>query len=114
MLNKSFLDKPNGGYAADIADAITKKHTQGTDTSLGTQTEALDMGNYQINNLAYPVALGDAVNLDTLQKSILNVTSLVLPFYNESGALDTIPLTADSKVPFYVSTGAASNIPLTT
>ena len=36
---------------ADIEDAVTKKHTQGSDTALGTQTQALDMGAYNINNV---------------------------------------------------------------
>lgn len=37
-----------------------------------------------------------------------------IPFYKANGTLDTIPLTAESKLPFYKSNGSASNITLIT
>ena len=54
----------------DVADAVTKKHAIGGDTTLGTQAEALDMGNFQINNLAAPSTGSDAVTLKYLQNSL--------------------------------------------
>jgi len=61
MRNKSILDKPVGGTSADIADAIAKKHTQGTDTTLGTMTANIDLNGYQITNqVIHTVADGTA------------------------------------------------------
>lgn len=50
--------------------ANTLDHTQGTDTTLGTQAEALDMGSFKINNLADPALPHDAVNLEYLQNTV--------------------------------------------
>ena len=36
---------------SDVSDAVTKKHTQGTDTTLGTQTADLNMGTKAIINV---------------------------------------------------------------
>ena len=36
---------------SDVSDAVTKKHTQGTDTTLGTQTSDLNMGTKAITNV---------------------------------------------------------------
>lgn len=63
---------PKGGYA-DVAArlaAVAGGHTQNTDTALGTQAEALDMGGYVINDVGDPVLGHDAVNLNTLLDSI--------------------------------------------
>ena len=38
---------------AEVDDAVVKKHTQGTDTALGTQAEDLDMGDHDINNVRF-------------------------------------------------------------
>ena len=45
---------------ADIADAITKKHTQNTDTALGLQTADLDMNTHKVVGVIDPVANQDA------------------------------------------------------
>lgn len=39
---------------AEVADAVSKKHTQGTDTALGSQAEDLDMNTHQIHNVVDP------------------------------------------------------------
>jgi hypothetical protein len=52
--------------------------------------------------------------IDELASEKLAITSLVLPFYVEAGTIDTIPLTADSKLPFFDATATAKNIALTT
>lgn len=38
----------DGPVKSDVDDAVTKKHAIGGDTTLGTQAEALNMGNYGI------------------------------------------------------------------
>jgi len=39
----------------DVADAVTKKHSQNTDTALGTQTQNLNMGTHKIIGVVDPV-----------------------------------------------------------
>lgn len=45
---------------ADYDDAITKKHTQNTDTALGAQSENLDMNTHRMVNVVNPVDSQDA------------------------------------------------------
>lgn len=61
MQNKSILDKPVGGSAADIADAIAKKHTQGTDTTLGNMSANVNMNTHKLTSLSVPAAAGDSI-----------------------------------------------------
>ena len=44
------------GSATELRDAISKKHTQGADTALGSQTEALDMNTHKITGVVDPTA----------------------------------------------------------
>lgn len=46
---------------ADIDDAASKKHTQGTDTTLGTQIQNLNMGDKKITNVATATEAKDAL-----------------------------------------------------
>ena len=61
MFRKSILEKPIGGSATDIADAIAKKHSSGGDTSLGAQSEDLNMNSHQVVGLSVPDAAGEAI-----------------------------------------------------
>ena len=45
---------------ANIEDAVTKKHSQNTDTALGIQTQDLNMGTHKIINVVDPVDAQDA------------------------------------------------------
>lgn len=45
---------------SDIADAITKKHSQNTDTALGAQVQDLNMNTHQIKNVVDPTLDQDA------------------------------------------------------
>ena len=46
----------------EVADAVTKKHTSGADTTLGTMTADINMNNsYQVVNLQAPAANGEAI-----------------------------------------------------
>ncbi|MDY0251171.1 MAG: hypothetical protein RBR45_14145 [Pseudomonas sp.] len=50
----------------DLADAVSKKHDQGTDTTLGTMTADIDMDNtYQVIGLVAPAAAGEAIRQTT-------------------------------------------------
>ncbi|GAH44231.1 unnamed protein product, partial [marine sediment metagenome] len=40
---------------ANIEDAVTKKHSQNTDTALGIQTQDLNMGTHKITGVVDPV-----------------------------------------------------------
>jgi len=48
---ESVDDGTNSATAADIKDAVTKKHSLGSDTTLGTQTADLNMGGKAITNV---------------------------------------------------------------
>jgi hypothetical protein len=65
----TFVDVSSGGIVtngihlvkADYDDAITKKHTQNTDTALGAQSENLDMNTHKIINVVDPIDDQDAI-----------------------------------------------------
>jgi len=44
----------------EVSDAVTKRHTQNTDTALGTQTQDLNMGTHKIIGVVDPVNPQDA------------------------------------------------------
>lgn len=46
---------------ANAADAISKKHTQGTDTTLGAMTADVNMNTHQVTALSVPDANGEAI-----------------------------------------------------
>ena len=46
----AITNKPSSSVA-NIDDAVGKRHTQGTDTALGTQVENLDMGDFSLENV---------------------------------------------------------------
>jgi hypothetical protein len=52
----------NASTAANVKLAVTAKHTQGSDTTLGVMTADIDMNsNYQIVHLQAPAASGEAI-----------------------------------------------------
>jgi len=51
----------------DVADAVTKKHTAGADTTLGTMTADINMGGtQQVVGLQAPAASGEAIRQTTV------------------------------------------------
>lgn len=46
---------------AEVADAVTKKHTAGADTTLGAMTADIAMGTHKVAGLAAPSTAGDAI-----------------------------------------------------
>ncbi len=56
----------DGSDHADVVSNTSASHTQGTDTTLGTMTEDIDMGNsFQVVNLQAPAASGEAIRQTT-------------------------------------------------
>ena len=45
----------------DIADAISKKHTQGSDTTLGAMAADINANSHQVTSLSIPDAAGEAI-----------------------------------------------------
>ena len=62
--NKALLDTYTQ-TENNLADAVDKKHTQGTDTTLGKMTADIDMNSKSITNLAAPSAAGDSIRQTT-------------------------------------------------
>jgi len=50
---------------AEVSDAVTKKHTQGTDTTLGTMTADVAMGTHKLTGLSVPASNGDSIRATT-------------------------------------------------
>jgi len=74
----------------DISDAISKKHSAGSDTSLGTQIANLDMGTENITNVGYV----DGVDVSTL------TTSGIEFVIDGGGAAITTGEKGDIEIPF--------------
>jgi len=49
----------------DVADAISKKHTQGSDTTLGSMSANIDMNSHKLTGLAVPSSNGDSIRATT-------------------------------------------------
>lgn len=62
-----YLDYGGANQVAvgDVKDAVSKKHTQGTDTTLGTMTADINMNSHKLTNLAAPSAAGDSIRQTT-------------------------------------------------
>lgn len=51
--------------STDYNDAVDKKHTQNSDTSLGTQTSDINMGTHKLTSLSVPASNGDSIRATT-------------------------------------------------
>jgi len=54
-----------GADKQNLDDAAAKKHTQGTDTTLGNMTANINMNSHKLTNLAAPSAAGDSIRQTT-------------------------------------------------
>ena len=63
---------------ADVADAISKKHTQNSDTHLGTVDQNISLNSHKITSLADGADAGDAVNKGQLDAK----TTTFVPIWN--------------------------------
>ena len=55
----------SGADKANLDSAVSLKHTQGTDTTLGTMTADINMNSHKLTNLAAPSAAGDSIRQTT-------------------------------------------------
>ena len=104
---KRLDDGINEVSAGDAKDAVDKKHTQGTDTTLGAQAEDLDMNNYSIVNLkddSIQFQGGDALRrneyLDTRDKRHTQDTDTILKTVISEASIGYTTLDWDDGNPF--------------
>jgi len=71
------LGLASGTVAADVDDAIDKKHAQNTDTALGAQSEALDMNTHKITGVVDPTTDQEAATKK---------------YVDDNGGGDTLPI----------------------
>lgn len=68
---------------SDVADAISKKHTQGTDTTLGNMVADVNMNSHKLTGLSIPSSTGESVRTTTkitesnLESAIDNIITTV-------------------------------------
>ncbi len=58
---ESVDDGTYSSTAQDVKDAVDKKHTQGTDTTLGTMAADINMNTHKLINLSVPTTSGDSI-----------------------------------------------------
>jgi hypothetical protein len=107
--NASGIIEQGTNTDTEVTDAVTKKHTAGTDTTLGTLTADVNMGTHKLTGLSVPSAVGESVrttatiteaNLeDAISKKHTQNTDTQFDFYNAlssdhdwSGDKDTQPV----------------------
>jgi hypothetical protein len=78
---------------SDVASAVSLKHTQGTDTTLGTLTANISMGTYHINGLGNPDVAQDAATKDYVDTKVAAVSGNVTTI---DGAATYIPIFSTS------------------
>jgi len=60
----AIVNKPSSSVS-DIDDAVSKKHTQGTDTSLGALDSNINMNSHKLTSLSVPSSNGDSIRATT-------------------------------------------------
>lgn len=55
----------SGADKQNLDDAVAKKHTQGTDTTLGNMTADINMNSHKVTGLSAPTAANDAIRQTT-------------------------------------------------
>jgi hypothetical protein len=82
----------------DVASAVSLKHTQGTDTTLGTMTANITMGTKYINSLVDPSQAQDAATKNYVDtKTYVSSIQFVI---DGGGVAITTGIKGDVKVPF--------------
>ena len=62
----------------NLADAVSKKHTQGTDTTLGTMTADINMNSHKITNVTDPSSAQDAATKNYVDTHGIALDQVVL------------------------------------
>lgn len=89
------VDKVGGKSKTDIASAVDLKHTQNTDTSLGAQSEDLDMNTHKIVGVVDPTADQHATTKKWVEEY---VAGLILLTYIVSNAGESVISNAGESV----------------
>jgi len=82
----------------DIDDAAAKKHTQGTDTTLGVMTEAINMGGFRVQNGADPILDTDFVTKHYMDGNVTDTEAIHVDEINEIYNLNPVTVTEDDIV----------------
>jgi len=82
----------------DIDDAVAKKHVQGTDTTLGVMTEAIDMGGFRIQNGEDPILDTDFVTKHYIDNNVTDIKAIHVDKTNEIYELGPIAIPGDDIV----------------
>ncbi len=62
----------------NLADAVSKKHAQGTDTTLGTMTADINMNSHKITNVTDPTSAQDAATKNYVDTHGIALDQVVL------------------------------------
>ena len=101
----------DANLSAAAQDAITKRHTQGTDTSLGAQTQDLNMNNFDINNATDINA--QTVYLGGTSKKAIDTTASSIEYYVDLTLGNDATGTGSSAAPFKTVQKAVDSLPRT-
>mgnify|MGYP000961493886 CR=1 FL=1 len=94
----------------NLADAVSKKHTQGTDTTLGKMTADIDMNSKSITNLPAPSAVNHALRQTAKITEAMLEKTLYITENAQTGTTYTLVIDDDHKL---VSCSNSSAITLT-
>lgn len=107
-----YLDYGGANQVAvgDVKDAVSKKHTQGTDTTLGKMTADIDMNSKSITNLPAPSAVNHALRQTAKITEAMLEKTLYITENAQTGTTYTLVIDDDHKL---VSCSNSSAITLT-
>ncbi len=90
----------SGSDKQNLDDAASKKHTQGTDTTLGNMTADINMNSHKVKGLAAPTVANDAIR----QTVVITETQL-------TNVINTAPRATTQNLTYYInpSTGDDEN-----
>ncbi len=100
----------SGADKTNLDDAVSKKHTQGTDTTLGTMTADINMNSHQLTSLSAPDASGEAIRQTSKITEAMLEKTLYITENAQTGTTYTLVLADDHKL---VSCSNSSAITLT-
>jgi hypothetical protein len=82
----------------NLADAVSKKHAQGTDTTLGTMTADINMNSHQLTNLGTPATAGDAIRQTVKITEAMLEKNIYMLVNEQTGTSYTLVLSDDHKL----------------
>lgn len=95
--NKALLDTYDQTNA-NLSDAVTKKHSQGTDTTLGSMTADINMNSHQLTNLSAPNATNKALRQTVKITEAMLEKTLYIVENAQTGTTYTLVIGDDHKL----------------